>query len=220
MQSVFHNANEAFEFFNHWIRMYGENRKNGTRRLTNVGFKLMYPQSNTINSIPRNWNLTYAKREMTWYISENRSVKELKKFAPMWDKMHSGDNIVNSNYGFLWNENDQLDKVIDQLRFDDVTRQAWITIFDGKNKHEFAFDTPCTLSIGFEISNDNKLCMTVFMRSNDLWFGFCNDQYCFSELQKIVANELDLSIGWYYHFVNDLHLYNKHLKDEFKNLSH
>jgi thymidylate synthase len=48
------------------------------------------------------------------------------------------------------------------------------------------------------------------MRSNDLWFGFCNDQYCFSKLQELIALKLNLEIGWYYHFANNLHLYDKH----------
>lgn len=48
------------------------------------------------------------------------------------------------------------------------------------------------------------------MRSNDLWFGFCNDQYCFSKLQEMVSKRLNIGIGWYYHFANDLHLYEKH----------
>ena len=53
--------------------------------------------------------------------------------------------------------------------------------------------------------------MCVTMRSNDLWFGFCNDQYCFSELQKIVAEETDYDIGNYYHFAHNLHLYERDL---------
>ena len=53
--------------------------------------------------------------------------------------------------------------------------------------------------------------MSVMMRSNDLWFGFCNDQYCFSKLQEMISNELSLEIGWYYHFVNNIHLYNNFL---------
>jgi thymidylate synthase len=55
--------------------------------------------------------------------------------------------------------------------------------------------------------------MTVLMRSNDLWFGFCNDQYCFSKLQELIANKLNINVGWYYHFANNLHLYENQLKD-------
>ena len=49
------------------------------------------------------------------------------------------------------------------------------------------------------------------MRSNDLWFGFCNDQYCFSQLQQLVADETDYEIGTYFHFAHNLHLYERDL---------
>jgi len=49
------------------------------------------------------------------------------------------------------------------------------------------------------------------MRSNDLWYGFCNDQYCFSMMQQMVADRLNLPVGTYYHFANNLHLYNNKL---------
>ena len=53
--------------------------------------------------------------------------------------------------------------------------------------------------------------MSVVMRSNDLWYGFCNDQYCFAQLQLLVAEETDYEIGTYYHFAHNLHLYEKDL---------
>ena len=67
------------------------------------------------------------------------------------------------------------------------------------------------MSIGFEINPINSnLDMTVMMRSNDLVYGFCNDQYCFSKLQEYVANELNAHIGTYTHIVHDMHIYKKH----------
>ena len=75
--------------------------------------------------------------------------------------------------------------------------------------------TKALFNVGFEIrlprSNkilDGKLDMSVVMRSNDLWYGFCNDQYQFSTLQMYVADELNLPVGIYYHFAHNLHLYN------------
>ena len=58
---------------------------------------------------------------------------------------------------------------------------------------------------------DGKLCMSVMMRSNDLWYGFCNDQYCFSELQKMIAKRLKLDTGRYYHLATNMHIYNDKL---------
>ena len=57
----------------------------------------------------------------------------------------------------------------------------------------------------FDIKN-GKLDMTVIMRSNDLIYGFANDQYCFSRLQQMVADHLQLPVGTYTHFAHDLHI--------------
>ena len=90
------------------------------------------------------------------------------------------------------------------------TRQAAISIYDGKEIHAYDNDTPCTYAVQFTILN-GKLSMSVYMRSNDLWYGFCNDQYQFSQLQQLVASMLNIEIGWYYHHAHNLHLYNNKL---------
>lgn len=189
--------------------LYGEDTQLGTKAMYDVMIHILNPTDRDITVSYRNWKKSYAEREWNWYLSENRSVEELKKFAPIWDKMHGGDNIVNSNYGWLWNRNDQLEKCIDQLKNEKGTRRAWITLYDGKEKDSYEFDTPCTMCVGFDIHGTN-LNMTVIMRSNDLVFGFCNDQYCFSKLQELVANKLHLNIGTYVHYAHDMHIYKQH----------
>jgi thymidylate synthase len=123
--------------------------------------------------------------------------------------MADADGNVNSNYGWQWKRNDQIDYVIDLLKNQPDTRQAAISIYDCKEHDTFTFDTPCTYAVQFTILN-NKLNMSVVMRSNDLWFGFCNDQYQFSKLQWYVWNRLDINIemGTYFHYAHNLHLYN------------
>lgn len=209
----FANAQEAFEYFYGRILSQGfYSEGQHTKALFNVGFYINDPKDRNIKTNWRKWNKKYAQREWQWYLSQNRSVEEIKKFATTWDKMHGGDNLVNSNYGWQWGRNNQLDKCIEQLKKDKSTRQAWISIFDGKEKDMYQFDTPCTLAVGFYVLpfDDTKLNMTVTMRSNDLVYGFCNDQYCFSKLQELVAIELDMEVGEYYHFAHNLHIYEKH----------
>lgn len=213
MQLYFSNAQFAFENLYDTIMESGIDTHIGTKALYNIGFYITNPTDREIKTEWRKWSKKYAEREWEWYMSQNRSVEEIKKFAPIWDKMHSGDNLVNSNYGWQWNRNNQLDKVIEQLRKNPDTRQAWISIFDGKEKDQYSFDTPCTLAIGFDIfkfDTFKSLNMTVLMRSCDLIYGFCNDQYCFSKLQQLVANRLKICVGNYYHFAHDLHIYKRH----------
>lgn len=205
-------ANSAFENLFDLIMAKGWLTQAGTKAIFNIGFYIDDPESKDIEAKWRKWNPKYAEREWQWYLSQNRSVEELKKYAPIWDKMHGGDNIVNSNYGWQWGRNNQLDKCIEQLKKDKNTRQAWISIFDGKEKDQYQYDTPCTLAVGFNSHPflHNTLDMTVIMRSNDLIYGFCNDQYCFSKLQELVATELGMEIGTYYHFAHNMHIYEKH----------
>ena len=206
---VFNNAQEAFEDLYDRIMLFGHDTEVGTKAIYNIGFSIINPLDNHIETPWRKWSPKYAEREWLWYLSQNRSVEEIKKYAPIWDKMHGGDNLVMSNYGWQWGRNNQLEKVIEQLDKNPNTRQAWISIFDGKEKDFYQHDTPCTLAVGFDIF-EGLLNMCVTMRSCDLIYGFCNDQYCFSKLQEKVADCLDLPIGAYYHFAHDLHIYEKH----------
>jgi thymidylate synthase len=68
---------------------------------------------------------------------------------------------------------------------------------------------PCTLSLVFQI-RDNKLQLSVTMRSNDIIWGFCNDSYVFTLLQEYVANDLGIEMGEYVHHSISMHIYERH----------
>jgi len=203
------NAQEAFEklycLINNKGVIYGD-----TKTLFNVGFYITNPLEKNIHTNYRKWSQNYADFEWQWYLSGNQNAEEISKRAPIWVNHMDEKGNVQSNYGWQWLRENQLDKIIDQLTINKNSRQAVISIYDGKEIKNYKKDTPCTLSIHFQIIK-NKLCITVNMRSNDLWFGFCNDQYCFSKLQELVANKLNIKTGWYYHFASNLHLYNNFL---------
>lgn len=203
------NAQQAFDHLYDSINDNGL-EVNGTKVFYNHGFYIMKPLDNKIKLNYRNWNEDYAEYEWQWYLSGNPDGKEISKRAKIWKNHMDKDGNIRSNYGWQWLRKSQLDRVIDKLHADKNTRQAVISIYDGKEIDTYQYDTPCTLSLHFQIV-DNQLCMTVNMRSNDLWFGFCNDQYCFSKLQGLVANKLGIEVGWYYHFASNLHLYNNFL---------
>ena len=54
--------------------------------------------------------------------------------------MEDNSGNVNSNYGWQWQRYGQLDKVIGQLDFNNETRQAAISIYDGKEINKYAMD--------------------------------------------------------------------------------
>ena len=213
MTEKFKTANDAYEFYYKRIIKEGINFGN-TKALFNVGMYIENPKLNTITNFDRKWSEKYAKAEWLWYLSGDPNISKLGeiygKVPKIWQQMADKYGEVNSNYGNQWKRRDQLNKVINQLAYNPETRQAAISIYDGKEINKYSHDTPCTYAVQFTII-DNKLCMSVYMRSNDLWYGFCNDQYQFSELQQLVAEKLNIQTGWYYHHAHNLHLYKKHV---------
>lgn len=203
------NAQEAFEELFDEIINNGQDCSNGTKQIFNTLIEIERPNLNLINTKFRNWNQEYAEYEWQWYLSGNPNAEEISKRAKIWKDMMDFNYNVNSNYGYQWNRNSQLHKVIELLKKDHTTRKASISLYDGKEIDLYSKDTVCTYAINFYIVND-KLNMQVMMRSNDLVYGFCNDQYCFSKLQMLVAKELNLEIGIYTHFVCNMHIYSRH----------
>jgi thymidylate synthase len=213
MNKRFDNANEAYEYLIDTAIRYGENFDD-TKALFNVGLYIENPMDNHITNKERNWSLDYASAEWYWYLSGDPSVDKLAelygKVPPIWEKMADERGEVNSNYGYQWKRSNQLDHVVNLLKSNPSTRKAAISIYDGKEHPQYTKDTPCTYAIQFTILND-RLNMSVYMRSNDIWYGFCNDQYQFSSLQKLVADRLSMDVGWYYHHAHNMHLYNNKL---------
>jgi len=207
---VFRNANEAYEYIHNRILLDGV-EFGYTKALFNVGFYITDPKDRKIVNKERKWSEEYAEAEWQWYLSGDRSINKLGdiygKIPQIWFDMADKHGNVNSNYGWQWERNSQLDKIVSMLEKTPETRQACISIYDGKEFDDYSNDTPCTYAVQFTIVH-NRLDMCVTMRSNDLWYGFCNDQYQFSKLQEMVSKRLEIETGVYYHFAHNMHLYN------------
>ena len=210
MKNKFRNANAAYEYLHDKIIREGIDFGD-TKALFNVGFYITDPMDNKIINRERNWKYDYADAEWKWYISEDRNISKLGdiygKVPEIWKRMANEFGEVNSNYGWQWGRNNQIDHVVSLLENNKDTRQAAISIYDCKEYKDYTNDTPCTYAVQFTILH-GRLDMCVVMRSNDLWYGFCNDQYCFSKLQEMISLELKIEPGTYYHFAHNMHLYN------------
>ncbi len=208
-QLTFETPSEAFDFYYGTIPYQGIDFA-GTKAMFNQGFLIEKPWLRIINNEKRNWKFEYAQAEWEWYLTSDRKVSRLGeiygKVPSIWERMADQYGNVNSNYGYQWEREYQLDKIVAQLKNNPETRQAAISIYDGKEIKNYKKDTPCTYAVQFTVVED-KLNMCVVMRSNDLWFGFCNDQFCFSKLQELVSERTGYKIGTYYHFAHNLHLY-------------
>lgn len=106
--------------------------------------------------------------------------------------------------------------IIRMLKTDPGTRQAVVVPYDTALDLEKSAvgdkkDIPCTISLNFML-RQNKLYLSVNMRSNDLWLGMPHDVFVFTSLQQLVANALGAELGWYQHSAMSMHLYHRNLE--------
>ena len=154
MMWIFNNANSAFDYYKSQILSKGVDFDN-TKALFNVGFTIENPMDNHISCEQLNWKQDYAEAEWQWYLSGDRNIKKLGelygKVPEIWKRMADMKGNVNSNYGWQWERNSQLDKVIKLLSDNPKTRQAAISIYDAKEIKSYKYDTPCTYAVQFTI---------------------------------------------------------------------
>lgn len=167
------------------------------------------PTQNILKSNIRNLPMRYAVGELLWYLSSSNKLDAIKRYSKAWENLSDDGETVNSAYGYRISQKfgfNQWDYCYDKLRKDPNSRQAVIHIKDADNTP--TKDTPCTVCLQF-LLRDNKLGLTVYMRSNDIWLGFPYDVFSFTCLQIMMANELGVDVGEYTHIAGSLHLYSR-----------
>jgi thymidylate synthase len=132
-------------------------------------------------------------------------------------KDYESDKILNSNFNNIGSiEIDQFDFIEKCFQRDKNTRQAIINIgdtlkdtLDSNLNIKETKDCPCTRILHFmKHPSENKLNLTVYMRSNDiLWGASAVNIFNFTMIQEYFAKILNLEIGTYYHIVDNFHYY-------------
>jgi thymidylate synthase len=199
----------AFEHLFDFIIDEGEDFS-GTKAVFNINFTIDMPEEKVITTPQRKFKADYAEYEWQWYKTGNRDAKEIAERAKIWKNMMVPFTTeVNSNYGYFWNYNDQLNRVITELKANKDTRRAVIVHYGLHELDRYKWDTPCNMVLNFYVRN-NVLCLTVFARSIDLVFGFCNDQYTFAKLMELVSHETKIEVGSMDWMITNLHIYPRH----------
>jgi thymidylate synthase len=206
---LYKNATDAFELLFSDINANGESFA-GPKAKFNVSFTLQDVSNKIVTTPQRKFNEDYAEYEWNWYLKGDRDASEIAERAKIWKQMMvPGTNEVNSNYGHFWKLNDQLSRVIQELKTNKETRRAIVVHYDINELDRYKHDTPCNDILNFYIK-DGKLELTVFARSIDLVFGFCNDQYTFAKLMEMVAYQLEIPVGEMHWLITNLHIYPRH----------
>ena len=179
--------------------------------------------------IIRKPNYDYAKREIEWYESQSLYVKDIPGDVPkIWQMCADKDGKINSNYGwciFSYENGSQYEHCLNRLLDDHHTREACMiytrpsmqTDCNKNGMHDFM----CTYSTQVFLNPINEfgydLDYTVFMRSNDAVYGFCNDAIWAKHVRDKLVTDLNnrgLTVfpGKIIWNAGSLHVYERHFK--------
>lgn len=103
----------------------------------------------------------------------------------------------------------QTNEIIKKLKMEWFSRRAVISVWnpfeDIHSEHP-----PCICLLQFLV-RDKRLCLTCTYRSNDAWLCAPADMIAITNMQKDIAEKLDLQIGCYSHFAVSYHIYSSDL---------
>ena len=184
--------------------------------LENFGYTLD-PYERFANFPSRKLSLDYIKAELRWYLKGDLRDLSICDRAKIWKDCVTDPGTgprLHSNYGHYVFRRGGLKYMVEELTRDKDSRRAAIPIYDHTHMFETNRDVPCTMYMSFRI-RDDKLNMSVRMRSQDAIFGLGNDAPFFSivhEMLYVYLREVypTLRLGTYHHLADSLHVYERH----------
>lgn len=200
-------------------------REMETRELHPCMVEITNPCKRTLLYPFRGNNPFASLAETVWVLSGSNKIEWLLPFLPRAKDYSDDGHVWRAGYGkrlrnasgFSGCEEDsmyvdQLKWVYEKLKKDPDTREAVCTIWDPLKECTIgsSLDYPCSDLLQFMI-RDGKLDLTVYMRSQDVLWGFSAiNVYEWTVLQELMANMLEVPVGKYYHFANSMHIYSQH----------
>lgn len=215
MEIKVRNVNHAFsEIF--WrmkaLDIEPEQTRNGPALVMPEPVTTVYarPDERVLFNRKRDCNPVFHLMESIWMMAGRNDVAFLTQFNKNMANFSDDGVTFNAAYGYRWRHHfgfDQVRAVIKLLSKDPKSRQAVIQIWDSADLKKNTKDKACNTQIIFD-TRQGKLNMTVYNRSNDIWWGaYGANAVHFSFLQEFVASALIMPLGEYRQVSHNLHLY-------------
>lgn len=168
----------------------------------------------------REINFEATIEEMRWiYIQMSNNIKDLN--SSIWNSWSNAEGFIQKAYGHqiakpTMGHQSQVHYILHEIKNNATSRRIQMNMFNADDQLTKSKESliECAYATHFSVKN-GKLHMTLVQRSGDFLTaagagGWNLVQY--AALQHAIAQEGNLDVGILTHFVQDLHLYNYHIK--------
>lgn len=192
-----------------------------TKELLHRQIVLDRPWQREVLAPHRNANIVAQIAETMWVLAGRDDIEFLGQYLPRAADFSDDGKVWRGAYGprlrafdagDLSRPIDQVKHIVDLLSLDRSSRRAVISIYDPIVDSKDGKDIPCNDFLSF-ISRNGRLDLSVFVRSNDLMWGWSGiNAFEWSALQEIVAGILGVGVGSLVFNTTSLHIYDRHWK--------
>lgn len=163
----------------------------------------------------RNTAIKTGIKEILWiYQSQNSSlVSAREKGILWWDEWNIGDDTIGQRYGATVSKYNLMNELLDGLKNDPFSRRHIINLYqyqdlkETKGLHPCAYETIWSVR---KVKGVMYLDMTLIQRSSDYIVANQINKTQYFSLLLMVAGHCNYSVGRFCHFVQNLHIYDRH----------
>ncbi len=167
--------------------------------------------------------------ELLWYLKGETHIRNLRKHTKIWDAWTNEEKNweIGKMYGYQWvkwekftedpnsgkiNKTyiNQIKDVIDLIKHNPESRRMIVTAWNPAVLDEIALPS-CHAFFIFNVVN-SKLNCHLTQRSGDIALGIPFNLACYATLTQMIAQETDLELGEFSHYINDAHIYENHIE--------
>lgn len=164
----------------------------------------------------RNTAIKTGIKEILWiYQRQTNSLSVARDMGiKWWDEWDIGDDTIGQRYGATIKRYDLIDKLLYGLKIDPFGRRHIINMYQYTDLEETNGLFPCAYETLWSVrkkENDYYLDLTLNQRSSDYIVANSINKIQYVALQMMVASHCGYNLGKFCHFVQNLHIYDRHI---------
>ncbi len=221
------------DFIDHVLK-HGEKRsdRTGTGTLSIFGAQVRYDLRQGFPLLTTKKVLFSAViRELLWFLRGSTNINDgLTQHTPIWDAWADKDGELGPIYGYQWRSwgkpwqsrdtghgIDQIQNAIDTIKNQPDSRRIIVSAWNVAEIESMALP-PCHTMFQFYV-NKGRLDCQLYQRSADLALGVPFNIASYALLTAMIAQECDLTPGYFIHTMGDAHIYQNHIEGLQKQLT-
>lgn len=164
----------------------------------------------------RNTAIKTGIKEVLWiYQKQSNSLKDAHEMGiNWWDEWDIGDGTIGQRYGATVKRYNLIDNLLEQLKLNPFGRRHLMELYQYNDMKESKGLDPCAHLTEWsvrKIENDYFLDLTLIQRSQDYLMASHINKIQYVALQMMIASHLGYRVGKFCHFIQNLHIYDRHL---------